>query len=234
MKLFNLGVLVLAERVEQHGKLGGVRLPPDERLHVVECSHRLPRHPCGDEPPRQRRERAGRGGAVGRGVDDDPPRGVELARAAEGVDDGVVRVRGGPRHGGAVVARGVEERERELGRAVEAEEDLHEEVPGQRDAAAGEELERRLGRVDGLWCARRRLASSSADRDGAKCGRASRWGWDGVSVFAATAAAVQRSRVAEARAADPPAAGAWQAAASLRERRALSVGEPYLYSFRPT
>ena len=147
----NLGVLVLAERVEQRGELDGVGLPPDERLHVVERPDGLPRHARGDEPPRQHRERAWRGGAVGCGVDDDPPRGVELARAAERVDDGVVGVGGWPRGGeGRVEARGVEERERELGGAAEAEEELDEEVPREGDAAAGEQLERGLGRVEGV------------------------------------------------------------------------------------
>ena len=41
-----------------------------------------------------------------------------------------------------VEARGVEEREGELGRAAEAEEELDEEAPGEGDAATGEELER--------------------------------------------------------------------------------------------
>ena len=36
----------------------------------------------------------------------------------------------------------MEEREGELGRAAETEEELNEEIPGEGDAAAGEELER--------------------------------------------------------------------------------------------
>lgn len=44
----------------------------------------------------------------------------------------------------------MEERERELGRAAEAEEELDEEVPRESDAAAGDKLERRLGRVEGV------------------------------------------------------------------------------------
>lgn len=44
----------------------------------------------------------------------------------------------------------MEERERELGRTTEAEEDLDQEVPGEGYAAAGEELERGLGRVEGV------------------------------------------------------------------------------------
>lgn len=44
----------------------------------------------------------------------------------------------------------MEERQRELGGAAEAEEELDEEVPREGDPPAGEELERRLGRVEGV------------------------------------------------------------------------------------
>jgi len=128
----NLRVLVLAERVEQRGKHGRIGLPPNKRLHVVERADRLPRHTRGDVPPGEHCERAWRSGAVGGGVNDDPPCGVELARAGEGVDHGVVGVGRGARvDEGCVEARGVEEREGELGRAAEAEEELNEEIPGE-------------------------------------------------------------------------------------------------------
>lgn len=47
-------------------------------------------------------------------------------------------------------ARGVEEREGELGRAAEAEDELHEEVARERDATAREDLERRFSGVEGV------------------------------------------------------------------------------------
>lgn len=47
-------------------------------------------------------------------------------------------------------AGGVEEREGKLRCAAETEEDLHEEALGEGHAPAGQKLERRLGRMEGV------------------------------------------------------------------------------------
>lgn len=155
---------ILAEGVQKHLELRRARLPPDERLHVVEGPDRLPRHPRRHVPPHQHRERPRRGphiaaaAAAAAHLDDELPRDVELAHAAEDVDHGVVR--GGAEEGlGAaiatvvvdVVADGDEEGEGDLGGVAEAEEGLDDEGGGEGGAAAeGDELERGLERVEGV------------------------------------------------------------------------------------
>lgn len=94
----------------------------------------------------------------------------------------------------------MEEREGELGRAAEAEEELHQEVPREPDAPPERIWSGDSAGWKGLWCARRRRASSSATGDWATGGSARRWGVDGVSVMVVHSWRMAAARLKAARA----------------------------------
>lgn len=107
-------------------------------------------------------------------------------------------------------AHGVDEGEHELGCTTEMEEELDEKVPKETYAAAGEELQRRLGRVEGAVVREEEQHELVGSRERGDRWSARRWGMGVVSAEAVHAA-------------DPPAVGKGGGMVDYRDLGSCSV-----------